>query len=151
VATNGAQLRYLTDTVSTATPARLIVMLYDRLDLDLRRASEAFGKAEPFEAAPHLIHAQQIIAELMTSLRTELWPEGEKLASLYGFLLRELIAINADADAERLAAVTVIVCGLRDTWAQAGLIVAQDKSTRDGRLDQAVSATETTRAVAWVG
>jgi flagellar protein FliS len=144
VATSGAQLRYLTDTVSTATPARLIVMLYDRLGLDLRRAADAFERNARFEAAPHLLHAQQIIAELLSSLRTELWPGGKDLASLYSFLLRELISVNAEGDVERLTAITEITTELRNTWDEAASVTAATNNAEN-------STAPAGSAIAWVG
>jgi flagellar protein FliS len=143
VPTNSAQLRYLTDAVSTATPARLAVMLYDRLGLDLRRAAEAQSGDEPFSASTHLLHAQQIVTELMTSLRLDLWPEGEGLASLYGFLLTELIAVNGAPDPARLAAVTRIVSELRESWSAAGDALLNDAASTPPRPG--------TEAMAWVG
>jgi flagellar protein FliS len=141
VSNSPAQMRYLTDSVSTASPARLVVMLYDRLGLDLRRAAEAQHGQDPFAAAGHLLHAQQIIAELMSSLRVDLWPEGENLASLYSFMLTELIAVNTAADPARLAVVSTMVTELRDSWAAAGAAL-QDAS--------AVSSTSADH-MAWVG
>jgi flagellar protein FliS len=150
VSNNQMQQRYLRDAVSTASPARLIVMLYDRLGLDLRRAVECFDADQRFDAAPHLIHGQQILAELMSSLRTDVWPEGEKLSSLYSYLLRELIATNGDGDASRLTAVTEIVTGLRNSWAEAAVAV-QQSATVAITPEHVVAGNQPMPATAWVG
>lgn len=109
--------RYLADAVATATPARRIVLLYDRLWLDIQRAQAATDADEP--ARDHLQHAQQIIAELLGSLDLAAWPGGADLASLYGYLLSELISEAGQTRPGRLALITKIVSDLRGTWQQA--------------------------------
>jgi flagellar protein FliS len=133
-------MRYLADAVSTATPARLIVMLYDRLGLDVRRAIVAQQRGDRLEASSQIAHAQQIIAELMSSLRPDVWSGAPDLFSLYGFLLGELIAVNAEPDVQRLSSVSEIVADLRESWHQAGL-VAQQAAAEDAP----------TSPMAWVG
>lgn len=124
--TSPAQLRYLADSVGTASPVRLLVMLYDRLVLDLRRAAFGQDAGDREAASVQIRHAQQIVAELRSSLRMDQWDGAENLASLYGFMLSELIAVNLDADPARLRAVETIAVELRDTWREAALAVATD-------------------------
>jgi flagellar secretion chaperone FliS len=116
VATNPAQSRYLADTVSTATPAQLVVMLYDRLGLDLSRASQSILDADRSATSEHLLHAQQILAELLSSLRVELWDGADNLASIYGFLIRELVEVRRNADGKKLTVCIGVVSGLRAAW-----------------------------------
>lgn len=115
---DAARARYLADAVATATPARRIVLLYDRLWLDIQRAQAAQDAGEP-SARDHLQHAQQIVAELLGSLDQTAWAGGADLASLYGYLLRELMAENGEPRPGRLALVSKIVSDLRATWQQA--------------------------------
>ena len=62
---------YNRDSVLSASPARLLVMLYDRLLLDLARAETAqLGEDWPLASA-QLLHAQEIVTELVASLRPE--------------------------------------------------------------------------------
>ena len=119
MAANPAQLRYLTDAVNTASPAQRIVMVYDRLVLDLQRAAEANRDEDRPSAAEHLRHAQQIVAQLRSSLVLGEWAGAEDLASIYGFVLTELIDLVPNPDLDRLAKVQQIVSGLRDSWWQA--------------------------------
>jgi len=113
-----ARARYLADAVATATPARRIVLLYDRLWLDVQRAQAAQDCGD-LAARDHLQHAQQIIAELLGSLDVTTWPGAADLASLYSYLLRELIGEVIEPRPGRLASVTRIVSSLRETWQQA--------------------------------
>ncbi|WP_432519345.1 flagellar export chaperone FliS [Kineococcus sp. SYSU DK006] len=112
--------RYLNDGLETATPATLLVMLYDRLVLDLERAEQAQRSGDRETAHKNLVHAQDIVLELRTSLKADAWEGGESLQALYTWLLQELPAANVGGDAERTAACrTQVVEPLAQTWRQA--------------------------------
>lgn len=144
---NAAQLRYLADSVSTASPMQLLVMVYDRLVLDLHRAADAQEAGEPQLAAEPIRHAQLIIAELRSNLRLDVWEGADNLASLYGFITGELIAVNGRPDVARLRAVEDIASGLRDSWRGAALILLEQGKP----AVTADSAPTATRSIAWVG
>lgn len=117
--------RYLSDAVTTATPARLLVMLYDKLVLDLSQAEEAFRSGDREVASGRLIHAQEIVTELLASLDVGAWEGGKALASLYVYLNTELAQANVTADPDRVAACRGHVEPLRDAWRTAAEEVAQ--------------------------
>ena len=117
--TDELRTRYLRERVLTASPAQRVVMLYDRLTLDLTRAAAA-STAQPSE---HIDHAMQIVAELRSSLHESVGQPGDNLAAIYGYLLRELIAIRGGATA-RLAGITEIVETLRSAWTIAAQQIA---------------------------
>jgi flagellar protein FliS len=108
--------RYLADAVTTASPGRLIVMLYDRLVLDLSHAEVVLRGGDRAAAANRLLHAQEIILELRAGLDTAAWSGGPGLARLYSFLLTELIGANVHADADRVASCRQLIEPLRDAW-----------------------------------
>ena len=116
--------RYLGDTVATASPQQLLVMLYDRLALDLERAETALGAGDRQEAGAQLQHAQEIVMELQGSLRVDAWEGGPRLAALYTWLLTELIAANVKGDVRRVADCRRIVEPLRDAWREAAASLA---------------------------
>ena len=111
--------RYSGDSVATASPARLLVMLYDRLILDLSRGEQAQRADDRGTASTALGHAQEIVAELLSSLDQNAWDGGPRLASLYVWLLKELSGSIVTDDAERTAACRACVEPLRDAWAEA--------------------------------
>ncbi|NAZ81467.1 flagellar export chaperone FliS [Kineococcus sp. R8] len=118
----GSANRYLGDSLATASPASLLVMLYDRLVLDLKRAEEAQRTGDRQTAHVNLIHAQDIIAELHSSLKVDLWDGGPGLASLYTWLLGDLAQANMKGDPTRTADTrTRVVEPLADAWRQAAL------------------------------
>jgi flagellar protein FliS len=111
--------RYVSDSIATASPARLLVMLYDRLALDLERAEEALAGKDRAEANDQLQHAQDILVELRSSLRVDAWEGGPRLASLYSWLLGELIEANVRQDRAKVAACRRIVQPLHEAWREA--------------------------------
>jgi flagellar secretion chaperone FliS len=111
--------RYMGDAVTTASPQRLLVMLYDRLALDLERAHVALAEGDRQEAAAQLQHAQEIVLELRSSLDVDAWEGGPRLAALYNWLISELVQANVKLDTNRIAACRQVVEPLRDAWRQA--------------------------------
>src|SRR3954468_18727539 len=111
--------RYIGDTVTTASPGKLLVMLYDRLVLDLDRGEQAIIAGDRQGAPRQLLHAQDIGAELYATLDVDAWSGGPGLASLYVYLLTELVQANVRGDAERVAACRGSVEPLRDAWREA--------------------------------
>jgi flagellar secretion chaperone FliS len=89
---------YLRETVLSATPAQLVTMLYDRLLLDLARAEAAQVEEKWTEASTHLVHAQDIVTELSSSLDVAAWSGGKDLLAIYTYLGQRLIAANVGRD-----------------------------------------------------
>jgi flagellar secretion chaperone FliS len=116
--------RYLQDAVETASPARLLTMLYDRLMRDLAGAELAITTAAHAEANALLLHAQEIILELQVSLDPSVWSGAKGLSELYSYLYAELIAANTTKDAKRVAVCARIVEPLRSAWHEAAATVA---------------------------
>jgi len=104
----------------TATPAQRVVMLYDRLGLDLNLAATTDDIAE---RGAHLSHAMQIVTELRGSLDLSAGGPAASLLDVYGHLLTELIAIRGGAE-QKLAPIRQIVTELRGTWAQVAELTA---------------------------
>ena len=123
---NTATLRskYVSDSVDTMSPGRMIVALYDRLLLDLDRAQAAIGQQDLARAHDGLVHAQAIINELHDSLDHERWPAAAALADVYRYAHGELVAANVEKNVARVRAVRGLFEPLRDAWHEASGIVA---------------------------
>jgi flagellar protein FliS len=119
--TTAAQLRsrYARESVTTASPGRLVTMLYDRLVRDLDEAELAISTANLQGAHTSLRHAQDIIQELSTSLDVSRWDGGASLQSLYTWLLERLVAANVTKNAAIVAECREIIEPLRDAWHEA--------------------------------
>ena len=111
--------QFLNDTVLSASPARLLTMLYDRLVLDIDRAGHAQSAGDHVEANTHLTHAQDIVSELFVTLDETAWSGGPGLKALYSHLLSELISANLTHDIERTRACRELVEPLRAAWHEA--------------------------------
>jgi flagellar secretion chaperone FliS len=116
--------RYLTDSVSTASPARLLVMLYERLVLDLSQAEAALRASRREEGGVKLMHAQEIVLELRATLDEDAWAGAGGLAQLYGFVINELITANVKGDVDQVISCRRLVEPLLDAWRQAALVTA---------------------------
>ena len=116
--------RYLGDSVATASPQRILVMLYDRLALDLERAQQAAVAGDRQEANEQLQHGQAIVYELLSSLQVDAWEGGPRLAALYNWLLTELVQANLKQDVNRISSCRQVVEPLRDAWRQAAAMLA---------------------------
>lgn len=116
--------RYVGDSVATASPARLVTMLYDRLVRDLVTGEGAIVEHDLAAANEALIHAQKILWELAAGLDPTGWSGGPALAALYQFMISELLAANVHKDRDRVAAVRELVEPLRDAWHQAAAEMA---------------------------
>lgn len=119
MSTASLRARYIGDSIATANPHQLLVMLYDRLALDLERAESALEVADREAARAPLMHAQEIIINLRGSLKVEVWDGGPRLAALYAWLLTELIQANLKGDIRRVRDCRKVVEPLRDAWRQA--------------------------------
>jgi flagellar secretion chaperone FliS len=116
--------RYVGTSVDTASPARLVTMLYDRLVRDLTTAEAALAGSD-LEGANHaLIHAQEIVWELAAGLDPTKWSGGPALAALYQFMLGELLDANVKKDVTKVTSVRELVEPLRDAWHQAAELSA---------------------------
>lgn len=111
--------RYESDSVLSATPARLVTMLYDRLLLDLHRAEHAQVVGDWMAAREQLLHAQAIVAELSSTLRIDVWDGGEGLQALYTYASTSLITANVHRDVNATRETITLLEPLRDAWAEA--------------------------------
>lgn len=117
--TQALRNRYVSDSVATAPPSRLLVMLYDRLVLDLMIAGQSLEQGDRQTASGRMQHAQEIIMELRATLDTSAWSGGPGLSSLYSFLITELVQANVTGDRSKVESVQSLAEQLRDAWREA--------------------------------
>jgi flagellar protein FliS len=111
--------KFRRESLSTASPAQLLTMLYDRLLLDLDRAVAALESGDRALANEQLGHAQQIVHELRCSLDVAAWDGAPQLLDIYNYLYTELVSANLAHDPARVTACRALVAPLRDAWHQA--------------------------------
>ena len=111
--------QYLADSVLSAPPARLLTMLYDRLLLDLGRAESAQQSANWPVASENLLHGQAIIAELISSLKTDAWDGADGLLGLYNYAFTALVNANIQRDPALTREAIGLLEPLRQAWHEA--------------------------------
>ncbi len=114
-----ARNRYLGDSVSTASPQRLVVMLYDGLVQDLQLAQQGIARGDVALVHARLVRAQAIVTELQSSLDLNAWEGARGLHQLYSYVLNLLVEANVRKDAAPLTQVLAVIEPLQDAWRQA--------------------------------
>ncbi len=115
--------QYLADSVLSAPPARLLTMLYDRLLLDLGRAETAQQGANWPVAAENLLHGQAIIAELISSLKTDAWDGADGLLGLYNYSFTARVNANSQRDPALTREAIELLEPLRQAWHEAAAAI----------------------------
>lgn len=105
--------RFLRDRVMTATPAQRVVLLYDRLVLDLTRAADT---QDAGGARSHLEHAGLILSELTGSLDRSAGGPTAGLSDIYHYALREVLSAQLTGFTPALVTLTANLSSLRDAW-----------------------------------
>lgn len=104
------------EAVLSASPARLLVMLFDRLMLDMGRA-EAAQTAEQWDVArENLMHAQEIIGELSGSLDLDAWDGAANLLGIYSYAGTALMNANIYRNVELTRECIGLLEPLRQSW-----------------------------------
>jgi len=106
--------------VRSASPARLTVLLFEHLEVVMRRAQTAIRSDQMELRVVNLGRAREIISELLGTLDLE---QGGTIAidlsMLYGFLLAELVDVGIRRDVVRLGRLIGIVNTLSTAFAGA--------------------------------
>lgn len=111
--------QYNTEAVLSATPVRLLTMLYDRLLLDLGRAEVAQLGQNWSVASENLVHAQAIVSELSSSLKLDAWDGAEGLLAVYTYVTNAMITANIHRDVNATRESIALLEPLRQSWHEA--------------------------------
>lgn len=107
---------YQSQAVHTASGPALLVMLYDRLAIDIDRGGSAIEHRDFAEANTHLQHAQRIVRLLRSSLDQDGFVGARDLYSLYNFLEKHLIDANMTKDTDKVKECARLVAPLHQAW-----------------------------------
>ena len=110
---------YQQQSVLTAPPGRLVVMLYDGCLRFLFQAAYAMREGLPQDVDARLRRAEAILDELLATLDMERGGEvASRLQGIYTFCRRHLRDARREGDPEMVEEVSGLLSELRDAWAQ---------------------------------
>lgn len=127
---------YRANSVLTASPGQLVLMLYDGALRAMRLAREGFAQPESdprrFESInTNLLKAQAIIGELQGTLDHQAGGEfATTMHRLYDYYNRRLLEANLRKDAKPVAEVERLLREVRDAWAE--MLLKQEPSRLEG-------------------
>ena len=110
--------RYREQSIMTASPGDLVLMLYDGSLRQMRLARVALAEGDMEAASTALMKAQDIVSALIQGLDFHI-PLSDNLMALYEYLQYELIMTNVTKDQMRIGPIEEMVSELRTTWEQA--------------------------------
>ncbi len=111
--------QYRQNSVETASPTRLIVMLYDGAIRFLSQALAAMQAGQHAQQSVLIGKAQAIIAHLYDTLDAETGSAfARSLTGIYSALLRTLTQANIENQPKPVEDAVEILRELRETWAE---------------------------------
>lgn len=94
--------------------------MYDGAIKALDESEQRVNDEDPYEFTKQVIKAQNIISELMGSLKVDVFPElVGNLARLYEFMHQHLVKASLEKDIEKIAQVKSLLKSLRASWKEA--------------------------------
>ena len=126
--------QYQNNSILSASPEQILIMLYDGSIRFCRQAILAMEAKDKKVQAEKVSRTMAIVSEFSNTLNHEVGGEiAGELDALYGFMMRELTRANLENDRKALETVEDLLTGLRETWVEAieinrGGVAQVDKS-----------------------
>jgi flagellar protein FliS len=112
---NNAYNAYKQNSINTASPGELTLMLYNGCIKFLNLARKAIEEKHIEEKNTNLQKAQNLINELIVTLNMD-YEISKQILPLYEYMNRRLIEANIKNDVEIVDEVIGLVTEFRDTW-----------------------------------
>ncbi len=126
---NAYMNQYQQTQVTTASPERILIMLYDGAIRFAGQAKVAMLSGERLAKLEAISKAIAIVSYLSETLDHDAgWEQAEKLDGLYAYMIRELTNANLKGEVKSLEVVEDLLKELRETWMEAIEIVHQEKN-----------------------
>jgi len=121
--------QYQTNQVQTASPERILIMLYDGAIQFLNKAKKEVENKNIQEVHNNIVGAQKIIAEFMNTLDMKIGGQvAVNLYNLYDYLHFRLVQANLKKDVVMIDEVIVHLKDLKQTWEEAIKIANKEKT-----------------------
>lgn len=121
---NNAYQQYQNNSVYTASPQELTLMLYNGLVKFLKIAHQGIEEKNIEKANNNILRAQDIITEFMSTLDMQ-YEVSNGLMAIYDYMTRRLVEANLEKNNSIVEEVIGYAEELRDTWAQAMKLAKQ--------------------------
>ncbi|MGD6776481.1 flagellar export chaperone FliS [Sutcliffiella horikoshii] len=108
---------YQQNSVNTATPGELTLMLYNGAIKFMKLAKKGIEDKDIEMKNTNLIKAQKIVQELMVTLDTN-HDVGKSMMTMYDYMNRRLIDANLKNDSAIVDEVEGLMLEFRDAWKQ---------------------------------
>jgi flagellar secretion chaperone FliS len=117
MAMNNPYQVYQQNSIQTASPGELTLMLYNGCLKFISLAKKAIENNNVSQRNVNLVKAQNIIQELMATLNME-YDVAHNMMAMYEYINRRLIEANINNDISILNEIEQYVTEFRDTWKQ---------------------------------
>jgi flagellar secretion chaperone FliS len=128
-----ANKAYQNNSVQTASPGELTLMLYNGCLKFIGLARTAIEKKNTEDKNTNLLKAQKIIQELMVTLNMDL-KVSRSMMQMYDYINRRLIEANIQSNVEILNEVEDYVLDFRNTWKEVIQINRRAQHGETGRV-----------------
>ncbi|MDI9387723.1 MAG: flagellar export chaperone FliS [Synergistota bacterium] len=126
-----AQAVYMANKVNTASREQLLLFTYDIGIRSCIGAENALEAGVVDEANNNIQRAQNVIRELMITLRVDEGGEvAQNLMRLYDFMYLMLVEANVAKDREKVSVVRGMLEELRSTWEEAIIKLAEESGEK---------------------
>lgn len=119
--------QYQKQSVMTASPADLLLMLYNGCIKFIKLARQAIEDKDVQKSHNNLIKAQNIILEFMNTLDMD-YEVSKSLMPLYEYIYWRLVRANVENDVAVLDEALELVTEFRNTWTEAAKLAKTQKA-----------------------
>lgn len=110
-----ASNQYREQSIMTASPGDLVVMLYDGCIKHVKLTRISIQEDEIEKSSYHILKAQDFIDELIKGLDFN-YSLSKDLLRLYEFIQYEMIQFNISKDVTKLDGVEYLLTDMKNTW-----------------------------------
>lgn len=130
MAMNNPYNTYFENQLKTATPGKLLVMLYDAGIRFAKTGLQKMQEGKLDEQSENIRKVQNVLLELISSLDPKSDPQlAGNLQSLYEFMFDQLTDANIHDNIEPLQNVIKLLTEMRGVWADAEMLVRSGKTS----------------------
>lgn len=109
---------YFVNSINTASPEKLTLMLYEGVVKFCRFAEIAIQEGNIQLRHSNLLKAQNIVKELIVNVNKEAGEIAEQFLRLYDFIQSQLVEANIENNSEKVKVARELMEEFAKTWAQ---------------------------------